>query len=260
MPRGGHAARAGNGQPWHFLGGAGKGASRLHGERQADDAVHQPARPFHLCILPGMRTRGEMRVLRRGDDVSSVRRAHALPLLRAEQGAAHNLPGMRQLVHQVFRRGHAAGGGRGSQAAPRRSRGADGRGHHAGEGRASEASRGLPQGRNPRNGGHADDRQGAGFPERDAGGRGRGGYDAEPAGLSKRRADVSADHAGGGARRARGQSGAGGHSDLHAGSLRHPLRGEAGLSHVLSHRGGLSQARAVSAVHGAGAAAGAVEG
>ena len=78
------------------------------------------------------------------------------------------LPGMRQAVHQVFRHRHRAGGGAAARALPRGAGAAHGYGYHARPGRARAPARSVR-----RRGGagahrHADDRQGARFPQRHA--------------------------------------------------------------------------------------------
>ena len=55
-----------------FSARAGGGHARLSGGGRSGDAVHQPARVFQLCLLPEVRLCGQVRAVRRIDDLSSV--------------------------------------------------------------------------------------------------------------------------------------------------------------------------------------------
>ena len=94
------------------------------------------------------------------------RKRPALPLLRGRTPRAAQVPRVRKPVHQVFRRGHGAGGRRGAPPASRGDDPAHGLRYHAHKGRPRQNSRSLPAGRGGRAGGHADDRQRAGFSQR----------------------------------------------------------------------------------------------
>ena len=77
--------------------------------------------------------------------------------------------------------------------------------------------------RGPDPAGHADDRQGAGLPQRDAGGGGQRRHGAAPAGFPGRRADLPARGAGGRTHRAGRSARPGARADLLAGPPRDPL-------------------------------------
>ena len=104
---------------------------------------------------------------------------------------------------------------------------------HLHQGRAPEDSGDLPHRGDPGAGGYADDRQGAGFSQRDAGGGGGGGSFPESAGLSQHRAHLPIAHPGGGPGGPGGNAWSGGGADLRAGPLRHSAGRQAGLSGFL---------------------------
>ena len=165
----------------------------------------QPPRIFHLRRLPR---------LRRARRSASTARVTLTYHRRDRRLLCHycgyaekvpiGLPQMRERAHLLSGR---RVGARGRRAARRISRQRASRGSIATPSPASAntktSCKNFREAQFRHSGGHADDRQRARHPERDAGGRGVGGCRARHAGFSRRRAHLPDPDAGGGTRRTR---------------------------------------------------------
>ena len=186
----------------------------LEDEGPGHPAAEPPGLP-HVRRLPAVRPRGQVPLLRRGGDVPQRTSCPDLPHLRRRAIVPSGLPGVRARPTCITAASAPSGwSARSRRRFPHYVVAADGLGHDA----AAREPRGGAGGVQGRRGadpaGHADDRQGAGLPQRDAGGRGQRRHGAPPARLPRRRADVPARGPGGRADGPGRPAGAGAGADL----------------------------------------------
>ena len=194
--------------------------------RQSRGAV---SRQMHQAIEAALRDGGQVILLlnRRGFSThiqcpacgSVVRCPHCdLPLTHHRTGKSamchycdyqqptpHGLSRVSVRGHSLPRAGHAAAGGRSSGAVSASQRAADGYRYDASARQPRPGADRISRRQGADSAGHADDRQGARFSQRDVGGRDQCRHGAAPARLSRRRANVSVGHASGRSHRPRRQ-------------------------------------------------------
>ena len=189
------------------VGAAGGGAGRRRWRRRAEHPVPQPARLLDaslLCHACG-------HVVRCPSCAVSLtyhrgRVAPGLPLLRPRCSTCPSAARRARAAARAHGHRHRARRGDRARALPRRARRAARPRHRRRPGGGGQRARRDPgahaRRRDRRPGRHADGDQGPRLPGRDAGRRAAARSDDEPARLPRRRADVPAARAGGGAGRA----------------------------------------------------------
>ena len=168
-------------------------------ERRPGDPAAEPPRLLDAHPVPGVRPRGPVsRVRDRPDAPPHRSRSRCATTATTRCPRRTECPECGFLGIRYSGHGHAAAGGGGQRPIPRRGVPADGHRHDAGARQPRAGAGRLSRGQGADSAGHADDRQGARFSERDAGGRDQRRHGAAPARLPRGRADVSSGHAGGG--------------------------------------------------------------
>ena len=168
----------------------------------------------------------------------------AVPYLRRTSTRAAGLPRtqMPQSGHPLRRAGDGEGGGDPGQAVSAGARAADGLGHAEAEGGLPAHPGGFPDREDRHTGRHANDRQGAAFPNVTLVGIIHADLGLHMPDFRGGRADVSIVDASGGPRRARRGGRGGVCAGLHAVSSRHPIRPPARFQRFLRAGNGIPAA------------------
>ena len=181
------------------------------------DALPQPPRVQYARPLPELRPRRPVRPLRPGPDVPPAQGRPRLPLLRLGDGPVHEVPELLASVDPLPGPRHREVARRDRGEVPEQSGAADGLRHDVEARQPPAGTRRLPRGPHPHPARHADDREGAGLPERHARRRGERRRGPAPAGLPRRRAHVPTARASLRPGRPRREGRAGDDPDVHAG-------------------------------------------
>ncbi len=172
---------------------------RLEGRdlpRRPGDPVPEPPRLRDERVLPALRVRRPLPGLRHGAHLPPRRVGRALPPLRPRGPPAEVVPRVRLPLAQAARRGHGDDRGGARAGARGRDRRADGLRHDDRPRRLHGGPRPLRPRRGEDPPRHADDREGAPLPERDARGRDLGRHEPRARRLPRGRAHVRPARAG----------------------------------------------------------------